>query len=150
MGRGDTTSINRPGATPQRAVSEAGTYNPSGLPAAPGNAFGTRPSKPTSSTACTLPDSITQPPPRTSTCAASTPGRRRAAARAAAAAASSSPAGSSTSICGVRPRSSPRSASWNPEMTASDRMSAATPSPIPPAATADRKLAKASRRVLRR
>ena len=43
-----------------------------------------------------------------------------------------------------------RRAVWNPEITASDRMSAATPRASPPAATAERKLAKASRRVLRR
>ena len=60
------------------------------------------------------------------------------------------PGGSSASIWGVRPRSSARNALWNPEITASDRIIAATPSARPTAATADRKLAKASRRVLRR
>jgi len=94
-----------------------------------------------------LPRSTSQPPPRTWICADATPETRSAACRAAAA---SAPGGSSTSICGVRPSSSERSALWNPEITASDSTIAATPSASPPAATIERKLAKASRRVLRR
>jgi hypothetical protein len=117
------------------------------LPAAPGNDRGTRPSKPTRSTGCTFPRSTSQPPPRTWISTEATPATLLTASRAAAA---SAPGGSSTSICGVRPRTSERKALWNPEIMASDRMSAVTPRASPPAATAERKLAKASRRVLRR
>lgn len=116
----------------------------------PGNECGTVPSKPTSSTATTRPRDSAQPLPRTWSCAAATPATRATALRARAPPSIPVPGGSSTSICGVRPRSSPFKALWKPEITDSARISAITPSAMPHPATADRKLANASRRVLLR
>ena len=152
VGRGETTSTDLPGLEPPAGGERRPARRaPRAGPRRPGNERGTVPSKPTSSTGCTFPSSTTQPPPRTWIWADGHPldlphrlaDRHRLLL-------ASRPVGSSTSIWGVRPSSSARRASWNPEITASDRISAATPSASPPAATSDRKLAKASRRVLRR
>ena len=92
----------------------------------------------------------TQPWPRTVSCTPETSGSAASARRAASTTSGPAAAGTSTSSSGERASTSPISTPWKPDIAASDSTSAATPSASPPAATADRKLAKASRRVLLR
>jgi hypothetical protein len=108
------------------------------------------PEKPVISTPRARPLATTQPWPRTVSWTAATPVVASRARRASASASSPAAAGSSTSSSGERASTSPISTPWKPDMAASDSTSAATPSARPPAATAERKLAKASRRVLLR